>query len=79
MIALLHLCYHYYLQVDLDSPMKAVLLSQLSQYSVRTRISLTGHLIVAKDITHAKLLDQLQSRYGLQITSNSTQSITKSS
>ena len=44
--------------------MKTVL-SQLSQYPVRTRISLTGRLIVARDIAHAKLLDQLQSGYGL--------------
>ena len=63
-ISLLHNYFHCYIQVDLNRPMKSVL-SQLSQYPVKTRVSLTGRLIVARDIAHAKLLDQLQAGHGL--------------
>ena len=38
---------------------------QLSEYPVRTRISLTGRLIVARDIAHAKLLEELEAGQGL--------------
>ena len=41
------------------------ILSQLSEHPVRTRISLTGRLIVARDIAHAKLLEQLEAGKGL--------------
>jgi fumarate hydratase class I len=34
--------------------------AQLSQYPVRTRLSLTGTLVVARDIAHAKLQASLQ-------------------
>jgi len=40
-------------------------LSQLSQYPVRTRVSLTGSLIVVRDIAPARLIDQLQGGIGL--------------
>lgn len=36
------------------------ILIQLSEYPVRTRVSLTGRLIVARDIAHARLLEQLE-------------------
>lgn len=38
---------------------------KLSEYPVRTRVSLTGRLIVARDIAHAKLLEQLDTGKGL--------------
>ena len=45
--------------INLDQPMKDVL-ATLSQYPVKTRLSLTGTLIVARDIAHAKLLERLE-------------------
>jgi fumarate hydratase class I len=41
-------------EVNLDRPMKEVL-SQLTRYPVKTRLSLTGTLIVARDIAHARI------------------------
>ena len=41
------------------------ILMKLSEYPVRTRVSLTGRLIVARDIAHAKLLEQLDAGKGL--------------
>ena len=46
-------------QINLDQPM-ADILAALSQYPVKTRLSLTGTLIVARDIAHAKLLERLE-------------------
>jgi fumarate hydratase, class I len=46
--------------INLDRPMKEVL-AELSKYPVKTRLSLNGTLIVARDIAHAqlkKLVDQ---------------------
>lgn len=40
-------------------------LSELSQYPVKTRLSLTGTLVVARDIAHAKLKERLDSGQGL--------------
>jgi len=37
----------------------------LSQYPVRTRLSLTGTIVVARDIAHAKLLERIKSGEGL--------------
>eukprot|EP00796_Vickermania_ingenoplastis_P012768 gene12768-8707_t len=45
--------------VDLSRPMKEVL-QQLSQYKVGTRVMLTGTLIVARDIAHAKVNEMLE-------------------
>lgn len=44
--------------VNLDRPMKDVL-RELSQYPVKTRLSLSGTLIVARDIAHAKIKTML--------------------
>jgi fumarate hydratase class I len=41
-------------EINLDRPMKEVL-AELSKYPVKTRLSLTGTLIVARDIAHAML------------------------
>ncbi|MFW0791111.1 fumarate hydratase [Gordonia sp. CPCC 205333] len=44
--------------VDLNRPMSEIL-AQLSQYPVKTRLSLTGPLVVARDIAHAKIAERL--------------------
>ncbi|MBE7323918.1 fumarate hydratase [Nocardioides sp. Y6] len=45
-------------KVDLNQPMSEIL-AQLSQYPVKTRLSLTGPLVVARDIAHAKIKERL--------------------
>ena len=45
--------------IDLKQPMKNIL-KQLDECKVKQRVSLTGPLIVARDIAHAKLLDRLK-------------------
>ena len=37
----------------------------LSKYPVRTRLSLTGTIVVARDIAHAKMLQKIESGEGL--------------
>ncbi|HYC56193.1 MAG TPA: fumarate hydratase [Candidatus Binatia bacterium] len=44
--------------IDLDRPMREIL-AQLTQHPVTTRLSLSGTLIVARDIAHAKLKERL--------------------
>ncbi len=51
-------------KVDLNRPMKEIL-AQLSQYPVKTRLSLTGPMIVARDLAHAKLRARLEAGQGL--------------
>jgi fumarate hydratase, class I len=50
--------------VDLNRPM-AEIRAQLSQYPVKTRLALTGTMVVARDIAHAKLKERLDSGLGL--------------
>jgi fumarate hydratase class I len=50
--------------IDLNRPMKE-LLAELSKHPVTTRLSLTGTLVVARDIAHAKLKERLDSGQGL--------------
>jgi fumarate hydratase class I len=50
--------------VDLNRPM-AEIRAQLSHYPVKTRLSLTGTMVVARDIAHAKLKDRLDAGGGL--------------
>ncbi|WP_238015347.1 fumarate hydratase [Dactylosporangium sp. AC04546] len=45
-------------QVDLNRPMSEIR-AQLSQLPVKTRLSLTGPLVVARDIAHAKIAERL--------------------
>jgi fumarate hydratase class I len=45
-------------RVDLTRPM-AEIRAELSRYPVKTRLSLTGPLIVARDIAHAKIAERL--------------------
>jgi fumarate hydratase class I len=51
-------------KIDLSRPM-AEIRTTLSQYPVRTRVSLSGPLIVARDIAHAKLKERLDRGEGL--------------
>jgi fumarate hydratase class I len=51
-------------KVDLNRPMQDIL-SQLSNYPPKTRLSLTGTLIVARDLAHAKLRERLEAGQGL--------------
>ncbi|MTA96461.1 MAG: fumarate hydratase, partial [Actinobacteria bacterium] len=44
--------------VDLNRPMDEIR-AQLSKYPVKTRLSLTGTLIVARDLAHAKIKERL--------------------
>ncbi len=51
-------------KVDLNRPMKEIL-AQLSKYPVKTRLSLNGPMIVARDLAHAKLRERLEAGKGL--------------
>lgn len=51
-------------KVDLDRPMSEIL-ATLSQYPVKTRLSLTGTIIVARDAAHAKIRERLESGQGM--------------
>ncbi len=46
-------------RIDLTKPMPEIRRT-LSQFPIKTRLSLTGPLIVARDIAHAKLLERLE-------------------
>jgi fumarate hydratase class I len=50
--------------IDLNRPMEEIRRT-LSRYPVKTRLSLTGPLIVARDIAHAKLKERLDRGEGL--------------
>jgi fumarate hydratase class I len=45
-------------EIDLDKPMKDIL-AQLTLYPVKTRLSLSGPLIVARDMAHARIKQML--------------------
>jgi fumarate hydratase class I len=51
-------------QIDLNQPMKEIL-ATLSRYPVKTRLSLSGPMIVARDLAHAKLRERLEAGQGL--------------
>jgi len=51
-------------EVDLNRPMSEIR-RQLSQYPVATRLALTGRMIVARDIAHAKLKERIDRGEGL--------------
>jgi fumarate hydratase class I len=46
------------IQVDLNRPMDEIR-AELSKYPIRTRLSLSGPLVVARDIAHAKIAERL--------------------
>jgi len=51
-------------KIDLTRPMSEIR-TTLSQYPIKTRVALTGPVIVARDIAHAKLKERLDSGQGL--------------
>ena len=51
-------------KIDINQPM-AALRKQLSALPVTTRLSLSGTMVVARDIAHAKILERLESGQGL--------------
>lgn len=51
-------------RVDLNRPMKDVL-AELRRYPVTTRLLLSGPIVVARDIAHAKLKERLDAGYPL--------------
>ena len=50
--------------IDLNRPMDEVR-AELSRYPVKTRVMLTGPMVVARDIAHAKLKERLDQGLGL--------------
>lgn len=46
-------------RIDLNRPMTQIL-KELGQHPVKTRLSLTGSIIVARDIAHSKIRDRLE-------------------
>lgn len=46
-------------EIDLDSMTMDELRAELSKYPIKTRLSLSGHIIVGRDIAHAKLKERL--------------------
>src|SRR3984885_11418543 len=50
--------------INLDRPMQEVR-AELSRYPVKTRLSLTGTMVVARDIAHAKLKERLDNGLAL--------------
>ena len=51
-------------RVDLNRPM-ADILAELSQHPVKTRLSLTGTIIVARDLAHANIRERLEKGQGM--------------
>lgn len=51
-------------EIDLTRPMSEIR-ENLSQYPVRTRLMLTGPMVVARDIAHAKIKERLDAGHGL--------------
>jgi fumarate hydratase class I len=51
-------------KIDLNKPMQEIL-AQLSKHPIKTRLSLTGPMIVARDLAHAKLRERLENGQGL--------------
>jgi fumarate hydratase class I len=51
-------------EINLNRPMKDIL-ATLARYPIKTRLSLTGPMIVARDLAHAKLRERLEKGLGL--------------
>ena len=51
-------------QIDLNQPMDEIR-KVLSQYPIKTRLSLTGTMVVARDLAHGKLRERLEQGQGL--------------
>lgn len=46
-------------KIDLSKPMDEIL-ATLSKYPIKTRVSMTGNMIVARDIAHAKIRERIE-------------------
>ncbi|MBF0434196.1 MAG: fumarate hydratase [Magnetococcales bacterium] len=51
-------------RLDLNQPMSAIR-AELSKYPVKTRVMLTGSIVVARDIAHAKIQQRLDQGQGM--------------
>ena len=51
-------------RIDLNQPMSDIL-AELGKHPVRTRLSLTGTIIVARDLAHAKIRERLEKGEGM--------------
>ncbi|MBX9470107.1 fumarate hydratase [Rhizobium sp. WL3] len=51
-------------RIDLNQPMSAIL-AELSEHPVKTRLSLTGTIIVARDLAHSKIRERLENGEGM--------------
>ncbi|KQV27676.1 fumarate hydratase [Rhizobium sp. Root1203] len=51
-------------RIDLDRPMHDIL-AELSKHPVKTRLSLTGTIIVARDLAHARIRERLEKGEGM--------------
>jgi fumarate hydratase, class I len=51
-------------QIDLNRPM-ADIVAELTKYPVKTRVMLTGPMVVARDIAHAKIKERLDAGAGM--------------
>jgi fumarate hydratase class I len=51
-------------EIDLRRPMNDIL-AQLARHPIKTRLSLTGPMIVARDLAHAKLRERIEQGQGL--------------
>ena len=61
-------------KIDLNQPMPEIL-AQLARYPIKTRLSLTGPMIVARDLAHAKLRERLERGRGCRTISRTIRSI----
>jgi len=52
-------------KIDLNAMTMSELRQKLGEYPVKTRLSLTGTIVVARDIAHAKMMDKIESGEGL--------------
>ncbi len=55
---------HGVVKVDLNRPMKEIL-ADLTKYPIKTQLSLTGTIVVGRDIAHAKLKERIDKGEGL--------------
>jgi len=55
---------HGVVKINLNRPMKEIT-AELSKYPVKTQLSLTGTIVVARDIAHAKINERLERGEGL--------------
>lgn len=55
---------HGVVKIDLNKPMKEIL-AELSKHPIKTQLSLTGTIVVGRDIAHAKIKERIDRGEGL--------------